>query len=127
MGSAQRAIWVGDADGRFALVENATVTSAYETAKAGGPHAGLLRNIRATQGADQLRAGIKGYTKQIQDHEGWIADPSSRPGVSSYPAGDVARWVNQEWPADIYRLKAQRAVFEGVLKEKDDGSISGGG
>jgi hypothetical protein len=103
------------------------MASAFDIAKSGGPHAGLLRNIRATQGLDQLRAGIKRYTKQIQDHEGWIANPLSKHGVSEYPAEDVARWVNQKWPADIERLKAQRAIYEGVLKEKDDGSVSGGG
>jgi hypothetical protein len=111
---------------RPALEENARVDDAYAIAKAGGPHAGLLRNIRDAQGTDQLRAGIKGYTKQITDHEGWIADPSSKPGVSGYPAEDVARWVNQKWPADIERLKAQRSIYEAVLKEKEDGSITGG-
>lgn len=105
--------------------QNTVVSKAYEKAKAGGTHAGLLLNIRRTQGVDQLRAAIKTYSKRIREHEAWIADPLSKPGVSNYPAEDVERWVNEKWPADIERLKAQRDLYQGVLKEKEDGSQPG--
>ena len=94
------------------------VNKAFEIANNGGAHAGMLKNIRANMGVVQLQAGIKKITRTISDHEGWIADPFSKPGVSDCPAEDVARWVNEKWPSDIQRLTEQRSIYEAVLKEK---------
>ena len=100
--------------------------TAYEIAqRPGGKHHGMLAEARAHLGVHQLRSGIAKMTRRIHEHEGWIADPASKPGVQLHPAEDVERWRNQKWPADIERLKAQRAIYGVVLKEKEDGSVPG--
>lgn len=87
----------------------------------GEPHHGLLLNIREKLGVHQIRSGIASFDKRVEEHEAWIKDPSSKPGVDEHPAEDVARWVHVKWPRDVVRLKAQRAIYAAVLKEKEDG------
>jgi len=50
----------------------------------------MLVNIRAKYGVNDLRAGIASPTRQIADHERWIADPTSKPGVELHRPLDVA-------------------------------------
>lgn len=85
----------------------------------------MLLNIRKNLGLHQLRAGVAKLTRQIEDHRRWIADPASKPGVASHPAEDIARWVDEKWPADIARLEDQRAIYEAVILEKEHGSSAG--
>lgn len=87
----------------------------------GEPHHGLLLDIRSKLGVHQLRSGIGSFTRQIEAHERWIANPSTKPGVDLAPQDDVDRWRAEKWPQDVARLKAQRAIYAAVLKEKEDG------
>lgn len=133
-------------DGRSAIeVVNRGVPDAYQTVRLGevaqsravrdddfklpepgDPHHGLLVDIREKFGPYQLRAGIASFDKRVAEHEGWIADPSIKPGVAEHPTEDIARWVKTKWPQDVARLKAQRAIYVAVLKEKEDGFKPGG-
>ena len=104
------------------------VNTAYEIAQqSGGVHRGLLLNIRENLGVKQLKAGAASLQRQIEDHQAWIADPSSKPGVNLHPVADVARWRTQKWPADIARLTRQKEIYEAVLKEKESGILPSGG
>jgi hypothetical protein len=86
----------------------------------------MLMNIRKNLGLNQLRAGVAKMTRQIEDHQRWMVDPGSKPGVSQHPPEDIARWVNEKWPADIARLMEQRAIYEAVIKEKESGNVPDG-
>lgn len=110
---------------RDGMADNLAVNEAYLAAlEPGGPHHGMLLNIRATQGLSQLRAGVAKMTRRIEEHRQWIADPYTKPGVSAYSAEDIARWVSEKWPSDIRRLTEQRAIYEAVIKEKEDAGKS---
>lgn len=106
---------------------DAAEATPYEIAqRPGGAHHGLLLNIRKNLGPNQLPAGVVRMTRQIEDHRRWIADPSPKPGVARQPDEDIARWVNEKWPADIARLREQRSIYEAVIEEKANGKRSGG-
>lgn len=123
---AYRTTRAGDGRGH-ALVENAGVKDPYDIAKQpGGRHHGMLVNIRETLGVNQLASGIDKMTRQIADHQRWIQDPSLKPGVELHPPESVNRWRQVKWPSDILRLKEQRAIYEAVLKEKKDGTLTSG-
>ena len=47
----------------------------YLDAMAGEPHAGWLKNARATMRPWQLRKAIASFDRQVALHRGWIADP----------------------------------------------------
>lgn len=98
----------------------------FKLPKAGDPHYGLLLNIRERLGRNQLLAGIDSFDKRIAEHEAWIVEPTTKPGVSGHAADDIARWKTIKWPRDVARLKVQRAIYVAVLEEKEDGSRSGG-
>lgn len=66
------------------------------------------------------------FEKRIAEREAWIKDPSSKLGVDEYLAEEVARRVQVKWPQGVARLKAQRAIYAAVLKEKEDGFRPGG-
>lgn len=99
--------------------------SAYEIAKAGGRHAGWMKNARATMGARQLQHGIQTLTAQIELHRRWITDPASKQGVADCSPEDVARYVSEKWPRDIRRQEEQREILQELLKEMASGARSG--
>jgi len=113
---------VGDGVAQLRAVGN----DSFKLPEPGEPHHGLMLNIRERLGPDQLRAGIATFGKRIEEHEGWIANPLSKAGVELHEREDIDRWVRHKWPQDIERLKAQRAIYEAVLKEKERASKSGG-
>jgi hypothetical protein len=71
-----------------------------------------------------LRQGWDG--KKSLSAERLSADPLSKAGIERHAAQDVERWRTQKWPADIERLKAQQAIYQAVLEEKERGRGSGG-
>ena len=109
------------------LMEKTAKATPYEIAQQpGGAHHGMLLNIRKNLGLNQLRAGVAKMTRQIEDHERWISDPTSKSGVDRHPPEDIARWVNEKWPSDIARLEEQRSIYEAVIKEIENGKRASG-
>lgn len=100
-----------------AIQAGAAVSNAYEAAKAGGKHAGYLNQYQSLP--DHLvEKAARGFEKQIAAHESWIADPSLKL-PPDYPATDVERLVTKKWPSDIARLKEQRDIVLGIIKERN--------
>jgi hypothetical protein len=95
----------------------AAVPNAYEVAKAGGKHAGYLKQY-ASLPDHLVEKAVRGFEKQIAAHESWIADPFSKL-PPDYPTTDVDRLVTKKWPSDIARLKEQRDIVLGILKERN--------
>ena len=93
----------------------------YLAAMAGGPHAGWLKNARATMRPRQLRKAIASFARQIELHRGWIANPASKPGMEQAAMEEVARCVREKWPDDIRRLTTQRNILLGLLEEIESG------
>ena len=52
-------------------------TSAYETALAGGRHAGFLANYAGKSTPLEIERGIASIERQIAQHESWIENPYS--------------------------------------------------
>ena len=101
--------------GRGATLEN--MSSAFEVAKAGGKHAGWLKQ-RLEDGPVQLRKGMRSIARQIAQHEAWIANPAAKVQDidSRLPAYQVALVAG--WRDDIARQQEQMDILRGVLKEK---------
>ena len=93
----------------------------YLTAMAGGPHSGWLKNARATMRPRQLRKAIASFARQIDLHRGWIANPTSKPGMEQAATEEVVRCVREKWPDDIRRLTTQRNILLGLLEELESG------
>jgi hypothetical protein len=92
------------------------VSNAYEAAKAGGKHAGYLNQYESLP--DHLvEKAVRGFEKQIAAHESWIDDPFLKL-PPDYPTINVERLVTKKWPSDITRLKEQRDIVLGILKER---------
>lgn len=95
----------------------APVTDAYEVAKAGGRHHGLLMNYRQNAGGRQIEHAIRSYEKRLAEHRAWIKDPSIKLGP--FVADDVAsRRAVDKWRADIKRITEERDVMIGLQLEK---------
>jgi hypothetical protein len=106
---------VVDGVGNTAKKAARTTQSALDVARAGGRHAGQLRQFMK-QTPDQLRKSIASFEKNIAKHEGWIKDPTSK----------VANWADlspqhqqnllHHWGQDIERARELRSIAEDVLR-----------
>lgn len=102
-----------------ALVENVGVSSAYEIAKAGGTHAGLIRRYgRDTTYA--ISKSARSLERIIESHQAKIANPQAfvTPGT---PASEVRYLVDSKWPKEISGLRQELDVLRGILAERGDG------
>ena len=93
------------------------MSNAYELAKSGGKHAGLLIQYAALP-KHLVEKAVRGFEKQIRMHESWIKNPFLKL-PPDYPPGDADILVKKKWPSDILRLKEQRDVILGILQERE--------
>jgi hypothetical protein len=93
------------------------VSNAYEIAKAGGKHAGLVNNYIDLP-IPMIERGIRSLERQIANHQGWIKNPMSKlpPGLDQRR---VEHLINKKWPEDIARLETERDVLRGLLEERN--------
>lgn len=92
------------------------VSNAYNEAKAGGKHAGYLKQY-ASLPDHLVEKAVRGFEKQIAVHKNWIANPFLKL-PPDYPAIEIERLVSKKWPSDITRLEEQRDVALGIMKER---------
>lgn len=89
--------------------------SAFEIAKAGGKHAGFLKNYVGRTPAE-IQKGIASIEKQIAEHRSWISNPQSKiPNFGSLDPRQQAALINSKWPSDIARQQEQLDVLRGLL------------
>lgn len=90
--------------------------AAYEAAKAGGTHHGMLRNYRALP-EHLLTKAARSYARRIAEHERWIEQPDEKLGDVA-DAARRANLVRKKWPSDLRRLRAQLDIVQGILRER---------
>ena len=89
---------------------------AYEVAKAGGKHHGLLERHRELPD-HLLEKASRAFSRRIAEHERWIARPDEKLGTA-VAAKRVQDLVQKKWPKDLGRLRAQLDVVLGILRER---------
>ena len=66
-----------------------------------------------------MKKAVKSYEKRITQHEGWIKDPRTKnPNFYSIPWDERESYVEIKWPNDITRLREEKEVIEGILRER---------
>jgi len=89
---------------------------AYETAAAGGRHAGYLENY-AGKSTAEIERGIGSIEKQVAQHESWIEDPYSK--IADWDNLDPRQQdalINRKWPGDIQRQREQSEILRRILE-----------
>ena len=92
------------------------MSKAYEAAKAGGRHYGLIRRFAKEREAAILKS-IRSLQKMIQEHQDKINDPMKyiEQNVSLFHLHDL---VSRYWPEEIENFKQQIDVLIGILEER---------
>lgn len=95
------------------------MSDAYEVAKAGGRHSGLIRRFRDDTD-HAIAKSIQSLQRQIDLHLAYVADPYLKVD-RGLDALAVKRLVEQKWLKEIERLKEEVEVLDSLLKERRDG------
>lgn len=95
---------------------NSMTKSAYEIAKDGGKHAGMLKSYREKP-VSMIERAIRSMKKQIDLQESWIENPYLKLKPDEEQRR-VSALVNKKWPDDIQRINEQADVLRGLLQEK---------
>ncbi|HEX7312677.1 MAG TPA: PAAR-like protein [Pyrinomonadaceae bacterium] len=91
---------------------------AYEEAKNGGRHGGHYRNY-VNRSDDEIRDSIRSYEERIAEHHAAIKDPRTQyPDFDNFDPRRQRHLVTKKWPGDIARLHEQKAIMQGILKER---------
>jgi hypothetical protein len=93
-----------------------TMGAAYEAAKAGGKHSGLLKRYRELPSHLLLKA-TRSFTRRIAEHEAWIARPETKLGAGADRV-KMQYLTGKKWPQDLERLREQFDVLRGILQEE---------
>lgn len=97
---------IGDLDGAAKLVQKTksldSVADAYEIAKQGGRHAGLLRNYES-RSLREITKAMRSYEANVADHLEWIAHPTKH--VKNWAELSARRQQNllKHWKEDVRR------------------------
>ena len=101
---------------------NQMKNDAYEIAinKDGANHGWYLQQQNLTN--EELKNGIKSFSKQINNHTLWISNPYAKiPDFDNLHPNKKIHLVEYKWPQDIQRQKDQMTILKGVLKERSNG------
>ncbi len=92
------------------------MSNAYEAAKAGGRHKGLVRRFANEREAAILKS-IRSLQNMIREHQDKINNPMKylEPTVSLFHRQDL---VSRYWPEEIENFKQQIEVLNGILEER---------
>lgn len=105
-------------DPRKARSAAAIKPNAFDIAKAGGAHGGFYRE-RTQWGKVQIEKSIRNIGKVVQEHKGWIANPTSK--VADWQQRD-ARYQDgllAKWRKDIKRQTEHIEILQGLLSERE--------
>ena len=108
-----------DGLGKTDEILKAMKSDAYEIAKAGGKHSGMLRNY-AERPKAMIERGWESIKKQIELHELWISDPCIKL-PSTIDGRELHHLVSVKWPRDIARLKEEADVLRGLMEDGKNG------
>lgn len=94
-----------------------TVTNAYETAKRGGKHSGMLRQLDRL-GSRQLEKAIRSHQATIDIHRQKISNPRSIVEDWDARSAEYQSGLLKKWQAEIDNLTEQILVIEGYINER---------
>jgi hypothetical protein len=110
------------ADKQLAAEDSAAVRSvgggapdAFDTAAAGGRHAGFLENY-VGRSEEELQKGVDSLQRQIDLHQGKIANPADY--LDNWSGLDPRQQTGlvSKWGRDIQRLQEQRDILRALLE-----------
>ncbi len=89
---------------------------AFEIAKEGGKHSGLLKNY-ASRNTKEVRNAVKGYQKQVGLHKDKLANPAKYAKNWKSISAEQQQGLLQKWQADLQRNQELADVMKGLLNE----------
>jgi hypothetical protein len=102
-----------------AAVASAPMNDAYEVAKAGGKHSGLIARYGGLPD-NLVEKSIRSLDKRIAEHEAKIAKPRDFVDTSATDT-QIAFLVNSFWPKEIATYTGEAQVLRGILKDRKHG------
>jgi len=91
--------------------------SAYEIAKAGGRHAGLLRIYQAKSTAEIQRA-VRSYERQVAMHRQKMHSPEQFIQAWDQKSSRVQQALLRHWQEDRVRNQELADIMRGILQER---------
>jgi hypothetical protein len=91
--------------------------SAYEIARAGGRHAGLLR-VYQGKGTAEIQRALRSYERQIELHRQKLANPEQVIADWHQRHFHVQRGLLWHWQEDLARNQELAEVMRGILQER---------
>ncbi|HJY84888.1 MAG TPA: hypothetical protein VKK81_27875 [Candidatus Binatia bacterium] len=91
--------------------------SAYEIAKAGGRHAGLLRTYRR-KSITEIQRALRSYEKQVELHRRKVSSPENFVKDWEKKSSRTQQGLLRHWQEDLIRNRELAEVMRGILYER---------
>jgi len=91
--------------------------SAYEIAKAGGRHAGLLRTYWR-KSVTEIQRALRSYEKQVALHQQKVSSPENFVKNWGKKSSRTQQGLLQHWQEDLIRNRELAEVMQGILQER---------
>lgn len=91
--------------------------SAYDIARAGGRHAGTLRNY-AGRSAKEIARGIRGYRRQVAEHLDKLRNPAKYVDDWAGRSPEYQKGLLRKWANDAKRNRELAELLEDLLRTK---------
>ncbi len=92
--------------------------NAYEIAKAGGRHAGLLQ-IYQGKSAGEIERALRSYERQVDLHRQKLMNPKQFVRDWARKSAHVREGLLRHWQEDLTRNQELAEVMRGLLHERD--------
>jgi len=90
---------------------------AYEIAKAGGRHAGLLRTYRR-KSITEIQRALRSYEKQVELHRQKVSSPENFVKDWGKQSSRTQQGLLRHWQEDLIRNRELAEVMQGILQER---------
>jgi len=94
-----------------------TQQNAYELAKAGGRHAGLLR-IYQGKGGGEIERALRSYAGQVERHRQKLSNPEQFVRDWASRSAHMQEGLLRHWREDLARNQQLAEVMRGILLER---------
>ena len=91
--------------------------NAYEVAKAGGRHGGLLRTYQGKSTAE-IRRALRSYEGQVALHQQKMCNPAQFVNDWEKKGPRVQHGLLRHWQEDLTRNQELAEVMRGILRER---------
>jgi len=91
--------------------------SAYEIAKAGGRHAGLLRTYWR-KSVTEIQRALRSYEKQVALHQQKVSSSENFVKNWGKKSSRTQQGLLQHWQEDLIRNRELAEVMQGILQER---------